>query len=176
MLELPQTPNDDKTNMVYMSTVAVDGQLFTDQTGRFPVASNLGNNYIVIFYAVDPNFIKFPDTAANSSKHTRTSINSSEHEAIAPSFTDWTTKHPRTLKTSSLKTTPRFSTHHQTCIEPTSPNMLYAPGKTTSSPSAQALQAPIASQTNAKTWSKPTSPSTCYAPAPRSHFSLPTKP
>eukprot|EP00804_Cyclotella_cryptica_P000189 CCRYP_016178-RA/>CCRYP_016178-RA protein AED:0.45 eAED:0.45 QI:0/-1/0/1/-1/1/1/0/133 len=44
--------------MVYMSTVEVDGQLFTNQTGRFPVTSNRGNNYIVIFYAVDPNFIK----------------------------------------------------------------------------------------------------------------------
>eukprot|EP00804_Cyclotella_cryptica_P022689 CCRYP_012483-RA/>CCRYP_012483-RA protein AED:0.32 eAED:0.32 QI:0/0/0/1/0/0/3/0/684 len=58
MLELPQAPNNDKTNMVYMSTVEVDGQLFTDQTGGFPVTSNRGNNYIVIFYAVDPNFIK----------------------------------------------------------------------------------------------------------------------
>eukprot|EP00804_Cyclotella_cryptica_P008225 CCRYP_015155-RA/>CCRYP_015155-RA protein AED:0.23 eAED:0.17 QI:0/0/0/1/1/1/3/0/935 len=58
MLELPQAPNNDKTNMVYMSTVEVDGQLFTDQTGCFSVTSNRGNNYIDIFYAVDPNFIK----------------------------------------------------------------------------------------------------------------------
>eukprot|EP00804_Cyclotella_cryptica_P012508 CCRYP_017699-RA/>CCRYP_017699-RA protein AED:0.43 eAED:0.43 QI:0/-1/0/1/-1/1/1/0/203 len=54
----PQAPNNDKTNVVYMSTIEVDGQLFTNQTGRFPVTSNRGNNYIVIFYAVDPNFIK----------------------------------------------------------------------------------------------------------------------
>eukprot|EP00804_Cyclotella_cryptica_P013267 CCRYP_007042-RA/>CCRYP_007042-RA protein AED:0.32 eAED:0.32 QI:0/0/0/1/0/0.33/3/0/993 len=58
MIEQPQAPNNNKTNMVYMSTIEVDGQLFTDQTGRFPVTSNRGNNYIVIFYAVDPNFIK----------------------------------------------------------------------------------------------------------------------
>ena len=44
--------------MVFMTMLDVEGQLFTDQTGRFPVSSNRGNNYIVIFYAVDPNFIK----------------------------------------------------------------------------------------------------------------------
>jgi hypothetical protein len=32
--------------------------LFTDQTGRFPITSNRGNNYIVLFYVVDANFIK----------------------------------------------------------------------------------------------------------------------
>jgi hypothetical protein len=58
MIEHAQAPHNDKTNMVFMSMVEVEGQLFTDQTGRFPVSSNRGNNYIVIFYAVDPNYIK----------------------------------------------------------------------------------------------------------------------
>ncbi|KAL7478261.1 hypothetical protein ACHAW6_004033, partial [Cyclotella cf. meneghiniana] len=58
MIEHEQTPNNDKTNMVFMTMVEINGQLFTDQTGRFPVTSNRGNNYIVIFYAVDPNYIK----------------------------------------------------------------------------------------------------------------------
>ena len=53
-----QALNNDKTNMVFMTIVEVVGQLFTDQTGRLPVTSNCGNNYIVIFYAVDPNYIK----------------------------------------------------------------------------------------------------------------------
>eukprot|EP00804_Cyclotella_cryptica_P005907 CCRYP_000169-RA/>CCRYP_000169-RA protein AED:0.37 eAED:0.37 QI:0/0/0/1/0/0/3/0/377 len=53
-MELPeQAPNNDKTNM----TIAkVDSQLFTDQTEHFPVTSS--NNYIVIFYIVDANYIK----------------------------------------------------------------------------------------------------------------------
>lgn len=38
--------------------VDIDGQLFTDQTGRFPLTSNKGNNYVVIFYTVDANHIK----------------------------------------------------------------------------------------------------------------------
>eukprot|EP00804_Cyclotella_cryptica_P020409 CCRYP_012621-RA/>CCRYP_012621-RA protein AED:0.40 eAED:0.67 QI:0/0/0/0.75/0/0/4/0/229 len=80
MFEQPQTPNNDKTNMVYMTKVEVDGQLFTDQTGLFPVTSNRV-------------------TAANSSKHTQTSLDSSEYGAIVPNFTDWTTKHPKMLKT-----------------------------------------------------------------------------
>ncbi|KAL7482174.1 hypothetical protein ACHAW6_007869 [Cyclotella cf. meneghiniana] len=58
MVKHPQTPNNDKTNMVFMTMVDIDGQLFTDQTGRFPITSNRGHNYIVVFYAVDPNFIK----------------------------------------------------------------------------------------------------------------------
>jgi len=44
--------------MVFMTITKVDCQLFIDQTGRFPVTSNRGNNYIVIFYVVDANYIK----------------------------------------------------------------------------------------------------------------------
>jgi len=58
MKEKEQAPNNDKTNMVFMTIVEVVRQLFTDQTDRLPVTSNCGNNYIVIFYAVDPNYIK----------------------------------------------------------------------------------------------------------------------
>ena len=58
MVEHEQAPENNKTNMVFMTMVKVEGQLFTDQTGRFPVTSNRGNNYIVMFYAVDPNYIK----------------------------------------------------------------------------------------------------------------------
>jgi hypothetical protein len=53
-----QAPQNDKTNMVFLTIAEVNGQLFTDQTGRFPVTSNKGNNYIVIFYVVDANYIK----------------------------------------------------------------------------------------------------------------------
>eukprot|EP00804_Cyclotella_cryptica_P006568 CCRYP_021174-RA/>CCRYP_021174-RA protein AED:0.46 eAED:0.46 QI:0/0/0/1/1/1/2/0/373 len=58
MEDQEQTPQNDKTHMVFMTLIEVAGQLFTDQTGRLPVTSNRGNNYIVIFYAVDPNYIK----------------------------------------------------------------------------------------------------------------------
>ena len=58
-MEAPeQAPGNDKTHLVFMTLAEVDGQLFTDQTGRFPVTSNRGNNYIVIFCLVDANYIK----------------------------------------------------------------------------------------------------------------------
>ena len=53
-----QAPHNDKTNMVFLTLAEVEGQLFTDQTGRFPVTSSRGNNYIVMFYVVDANYIK----------------------------------------------------------------------------------------------------------------------
>jgi hypothetical protein len=58
MEEPEQAPQNDKTNMVFMTIAEAEGKLFTDQTGRFPVTSNRGNNYIVLFYVVDANFIK----------------------------------------------------------------------------------------------------------------------
>ena len=61
MEPVPQTPTNDKTHHVYMSLVDVEGRLYSDQTGRFPLTSNKGNCYVVIFYAVDGNYIKsFP--------------------------------------------------------------------------------------------------------------------
>eukprot|EP00804_Cyclotella_cryptica_P013578 CCRYP_012928-RA/>CCRYP_012928-RA protein AED:0.44 eAED:0.45 QI:0/-1/0/1/-1/1/1/0/191 len=53
-----QAPQNDWINMVFLTLAEVEGQLFTDQTGRFPVTSSKGNNYIVIFYVVDANYIK----------------------------------------------------------------------------------------------------------------------
>ncbi|KAL7479587.1 hypothetical protein ACHAW6_005313 [Cyclotella cf. meneghiniana] len=58
MEALPQLPLNDKIDMVFMTMVDIQGQLFTDQAGHFPVSSIRGNNYIVIFYTVDANHIK----------------------------------------------------------------------------------------------------------------------
>ncbi|KAL7482665.1 hypothetical protein ACHAW6_012248, partial [Cyclotella cf. meneghiniana] len=54
----PQLALNEKTNMVFMTMVDIQGQLFINQTGRFPITSNRGNNYIVIFYTADANHIK----------------------------------------------------------------------------------------------------------------------
>ncbi len=58
MITYEQTPHNNKTNMVFMTMLNIEGQLFTNQTGCFPISSNHGNNYIVILYAVDTNYIK----------------------------------------------------------------------------------------------------------------------
>jgi hypothetical protein len=45
-----------KTHGVYAATVDA-GQIYTDQTGRFPVVSNRGNKYIMVLYEYDDNAI-----------------------------------------------------------------------------------------------------------------------
>jgi hypothetical protein len=45
-----------KTHYVYAATIDA-GQIYTDQTGRFPVVSSKGNKYIMILYDYDSNAI-----------------------------------------------------------------------------------------------------------------------
>jgi hypothetical protein len=45
-----------KTQFVYAATIDA-GQIYTDQTGRFPVVSSKGNKYIMILYHYDSNAI-----------------------------------------------------------------------------------------------------------------------
>jgi hypothetical protein len=45
-----------KTQFVYAATIDA-GQIYTDQTGRFPVVSCKGNKYIMILYDYDSNAI-----------------------------------------------------------------------------------------------------------------------
>ena len=55
---VPQTLLNDRTNHVYMTTADVEGKLYSDQTGRFPITSNRGNSVVVIFFCADGNYIK----------------------------------------------------------------------------------------------------------------------
>ncbi len=45
------------TNLVFMVIHDITGQVFTNQTGYFPITSNCGHAYLVIFYIYDANFI-----------------------------------------------------------------------------------------------------------------------
>jgi hypothetical protein len=45
-----------KTQFVYAATIDA-GQIYTDQTGRFPVGSSKGNKYIMVLYGYDINAI-----------------------------------------------------------------------------------------------------------------------
>jgi hypothetical protein len=45
-----------KTQFVYAATIDA-GQIYTDQTGRFPIVSSKGNKYIMILYDYDSNAI-----------------------------------------------------------------------------------------------------------------------
>jgi hypothetical protein len=45
-----------KTNCIYAATID-DGQIYTNQNGRFPVISSKGNKYIMVLYECDDNAI-----------------------------------------------------------------------------------------------------------------------
>jgi hypothetical protein len=52
----PDPDHGFKTQYVYAATIDA-GQIYTDQTGRFPVVSSKGNKYIMVFYDYDSNEI-----------------------------------------------------------------------------------------------------------------------
>jgi hypothetical protein len=52
----PDLDHGIKTQFVYAATIDA-GQIYTDQTGRFPVVSSKGNKYIMILYDYDSNAI-----------------------------------------------------------------------------------------------------------------------
>ena len=60
LMTTPSSPSQEpavRTNFVYTKVVEVTGQIFTDQTGRFPVTSSKGNQYIMVLYDFDSNAI-----------------------------------------------------------------------------------------------------------------------
>jgi hypothetical protein len=52
----PDLDQGIKTQFVYAATIDA-GQIYSDQTGRFPVVSSKGNKYIMILYDYDSNAI-----------------------------------------------------------------------------------------------------------------------
>jgi hypothetical protein len=48
--------NGVKTHCIYAATIDA-GQIYTDQTGCFPVVSSKGNTYIMVLYEYDGNAI-----------------------------------------------------------------------------------------------------------------------
>ena len=47
----------ENTNIVFSKTVDLSGEIYTDQTRRFPVTSSKGNKYILVAYHNDSNTI-----------------------------------------------------------------------------------------------------------------------
>ena len=57
---LPDSPSNARTHLCYAAIIDVrspEGQIYSDQTGRLPVASIHGNNYIFVLYDYDSNHI-----------------------------------------------------------------------------------------------------------------------
>jgi hypothetical protein len=59
MALLPQEPFSACTHFVFMTIIKISGMsVFSNQLGWFPITSNRGNKYVVIFNIYDANFAK----------------------------------------------------------------------------------------------------------------------
>lgn len=62
-------PDGLPTDYCFAAIVEYTGKVFTDQTGKFPVRSQSGNNQLLVLYAYDANYIHaepMPNKSANS--------------------------------------------------------------------------------------------------------------
>jgi hypothetical protein len=57
MEDVPQEPHNSYTHFVFMAIYKINGNLFTNQIGRFPITSNPGHAFVVVFYIFDTNSI-----------------------------------------------------------------------------------------------------------------------
>ena len=55
--EFTSKDNNTRTHDVFITVTDLQGKIYTDQTGRFPVTSSRGNKYIMIAYDYDSNTI-----------------------------------------------------------------------------------------------------------------------
>jgi len=52
-----ETPINQLTHLCFSATIQATGQISSDQTGKFPLPSSTGNNYIFVLYDYDSNSI-----------------------------------------------------------------------------------------------------------------------
>ena len=55
--EFTKLDNNSRTHGVFLLVEDMNGKIYTDQTGRFPVASSKGNRYVMIGYDSNSNTI-----------------------------------------------------------------------------------------------------------------------
>jgi hypothetical protein len=58
MEDVPQEPHNARTHFFFMAIYKINGNLFTNQSGRFPITSDHGHAYVVVFYIFDANSIR----------------------------------------------------------------------------------------------------------------------
>ncbi len=57
MEDVSQEPHNARNHFVFMAIYKINGNHFTNQTGRFPITSNHGHAYVVVFHIVNANGI-----------------------------------------------------------------------------------------------------------------------
>jgi hypothetical protein len=58
MEDVPQEPHNAHTHFVFMAIYKINGNLFTNQTGHFPITSNRCHAYVAVFYIFNANAIR----------------------------------------------------------------------------------------------------------------------
>jgi hypothetical protein len=58
MEDAPQDSHNTCMHFVFMVIYKINGNLFTNQTGHFPITSNRGHAYVVVFYIFNANAIQ----------------------------------------------------------------------------------------------------------------------
>lgn len=98
MVDAPQEPHNVRIHIIFMHSHAINSTTSSNQTGRFPITSNRGNAYVVVFYVFDANYTcSVP--IKNRSKEELLSAYRKTYEWLTlrgfkpPSFTQWTTRH-----------------------------------------------------------------------------------
>jgi hypothetical protein len=57
MEDVAQELHNTRTHFIFMAIYEINGNLFTNQTCRFPITSNHGHAYVVVIYILDANAI-----------------------------------------------------------------------------------------------------------------------
>jgi hypothetical protein len=81
-MEEPDLDQGIKTQYVYAATIDA-GQIYTDQTDRFPVVSSKGNKYIMILYGYDRNAIMAQPIKARTAPELLRAFQVIEQELVA---------------------------------------------------------------------------------------------
>ena len=55
--QFPPSAQSEGTNLVFLKTVYLTGEIYTDQTVMFPITSSKGNKYVFVAYHYDSNTI-----------------------------------------------------------------------------------------------------------------------
>jgi hypothetical protein len=58
MEDVPQKPHNTRAHFVFIAIYEINGNLFTDQTHRFPIISIPSHAYVVVFYIFNTNAIQ----------------------------------------------------------------------------------------------------------------------
>ncbi len=123
MEPLPREPFNPRMHFAFMTIIKISGMLFSNQLGQFPITSNRGNKYVVIFYTThDANFVKSVPIKSRSKEELlrayRLVYAHLSAWASNCNFKRWITRCLTMLKPSFVKRTHASSTPHLTTTAP----------------------------------------------------------